>query len=143
MLAASASARRKQLQPVAPRVANVESHTAAELSRIRPLGHDARSVESLGKLQQSIGRAHRNPWMRLRRRDEALGDADVKLMLTETDPATAARSEKLGLGDLVEPEQPSVERASALLTAQRRSDLHVIETDDAHTWRVLARTPGA
>src|SRR4051794_17431363 len=70
--------------------------------------------------------------MSLARRLEVVGHADVQLLPTTLKPCAAAAGEPLGLGDLGEPEQSSVEPTRLSLATRRRGHLHVVEAIDRH-----------
>src|SRR5690348_515364 len=75
------------------------------------------------------------PGMRLAGRGERLLDSDVELLRPRPEPAAAAPRERLGLRQLLEPEQPGVERPRLRLAAARGRHLHVVDADDAHRQR--------
>jgi lipopolysaccharide/colanic/teichoic acid biosynthesis glycosyltransferase len=68
----------------------------------------------------------------LQRRPERLLDADMELLAAGTEPAAPARAERLGLGQLLEPEQGAVERTGGGLAAPGRGNLDVIDPRDRH-----------
>ena len=65
--------------------------------------------------------------MRLARRSELLLDADVQLLRSDPEPDPAAGAERLGLLELLEPEQPAEEAARLRLAAGRRGELDVVD----------------
>ncbi len=84
--------------------------------------------------------------MRLACRPEVVLDADVHLQLARAKPTPAARSERGRLRQLLEPEQPTVERARRVLATRRRGKLHVVDARDhpgtGSTIDRVARAPG-
>jgi hypothetical protein len=65
--------------------------------------------------------------MRLARRGEPLLDADVELAATaQREPRAAARSQPLGLLDLLQAQQVAEEVPRLGFTARRRGDLDMI-----------------
>jgi len=81
--------------------------------------------------------------MRFAGRRERILDADVKLLLAGPEPTAAARAERLGLRQLLQPEQAAVERAGLGLAAARRRDLHVVDSGDRHArLSTIARVAG-
>ena len=65
--------------------------------------------------------------MRLPRGRERLLDADVELLaVAEREPGAAARAQRLGLLELLEPEQVAEEAPRLGLAAARRRELDVI-----------------
>jgi lipopolysaccharide/colanic/teichoic acid biosynthesis glycosyltransferase len=63
-------------------------------------------------------------------RRERLFHADVELVAAGSEPDAAARDQRLRLRDLLQAEQPAVERACRLLAPARGGDLDVIDADD-------------
>ena len=63
----------------------------------------------------------------LARRDEALLDADVELLGTDSEPDASARPQRLRLRQFLEPEQLAEEAARLGLAAGRRSHLDVVD----------------
>jgi hypothetical protein len=57
-------------------------------------------------------------------------DADVQLNVGDLEPEAAARSERFGLLDLREAEQPAVEFARTPFLIRRDAKLHVVEPFD-------------
>jgi lipopolysaccharide/colanic/teichoic acid biosynthesis glycosyltransferase len=70
--------------------------------------------------------------MRFQRRRERRFDADVQLLVADTEPTAAPRPEWLRLAELLEAEQGAIERARRVLTPCRRGDLDVIDSRDRH-----------
>ncbi len=68
--------------------------------------------------------------VRLERRDERLLDADVQFLAAGSEPATAAGRKRLGLRQLFETEQRTVEGTCLRLAAGRRRDLHMVDAGD-------------
>ena len=54
-------------------------------------------------------------------------DADVQLLPSDTEPDPAAGAERLGLLELLEPEQSAEEASRLRLAAGRRSELDVVD----------------
>ena len=65
--------------------------------------------------------------MRLARGREIGLDADVQLLCAHAEPDAAARLQRLGLLELVEPEQAGEERPRVLLAAGGRRELNVVD----------------
>ena len=78
--------------------------------------------------------------MRLARRRERLLDADVQLLRAGAEPAAAAGPERLGLRQLLHPEQAAVERPRRLLASGRGGDLHVVDPEDRHAPKLYHRS---
>jgi hypothetical protein len=66
----------------------------------------------------------------LPRRRERLLDADVELAAAgEREPGSAARAQRLRLGELLEAEQPAEEAPRLVLAARRGRDLDMVQLD--------------
>ena len=65
--------------------------------------------------------------MRLSRRHEGGIDPDVQLLVADPEPRAAARSQRLRLLQLPQPEQVAEEAAGLVLAPGRRRQLHVVD----------------
>lgn len=119
-----------QLEAVAERVGDVRPLDAGDRlvrRHVNPL-----RPQALGEIGEALDDEAR---VRLARRRELVLDPNVQLLRTGAEPAAAARCQRLGLRQLLEPEQLPVERARLRLAPRRRGDLHVVDADDRHRAR--------
>jgi hypothetical protein len=70
--------------------------------------------------------------VRLRRRDEVRIDPHMQLLRTRGEPAAAPSQERLGLDELDEPEQLSVETPRLLLASGGRCHLNMVDAENEH-----------
>ena len=127
-----------QLEPVAERVVDV----AAGDTRKRPVGTGlvAGCAQALLERDEIVDD---EAGMRLAGRREGLLDSHMQLLAANAEPAAAARRQRLRLRQLLETQQPAVERARRRLTPGRCRDLHMVDPDDPHVRRVYHRWGGA
>jgi len=76
-------------------------------------------------------------------RGERLLDADVQLLTAGPEPAAAPGGERLGLRELLEPEEAAVERPRLGFAVPRRGDLDMVDPEDRHRHTVYHRRVGA
>ena len=115
------------LEPVAERIGDVDPLDTGD--RVVERDVAAGGAQPAGEPGEVVGDETR---VGLARRGERFLDADVELLRTCAEPAAAARCEPGRLRDLLEAEQPAVERPRIALAARRRSDLHVVDACDRH-----------
>ena len=111
-----------ELEPVAERIVGIEPLDAWD--RVVGVRFDALLTELSGKRGEILDG---ESGVRFARRDEILLDTHVQLERADPEPPAAARRELGRLRQLLEAEQPAVERARSVLATGRRRDLDVIE----------------
>ena len=124
-----------QLDPVAPRVGGEEP--ASTRNGVVPAHHAPGAGQAVGQALEVLFRDPQGR-MGLQRRRELLGHADVELMRAAGEPRPAPGSEWFWLLELGQPEYLAVEAPGVGLTAGRRGDLDVIETQELD-WTGIAR----
>jgi lipopolysaccharide/colanic/teichoic acid biosynthesis glycosyltransferase len=97
--------------------------------RFVPRDVDPRSAQAGG---EGVDVGDDEAGVRFAGRGERLLDSDVQLLGAGSEPAAAARGERLWLDELLQPEQPAVERTRLRFAAGRRRDLHVVDSGDRH-----------
>jgi lipopolysaccharide/colanic/teichoic acid biosynthesis glycosyltransferase len=123
-----------ELEAVPEGIGDVDAVDARE--RVVGRDADARAAEPRRQRAEVLDDQTR---MRLPGGRERLLDADVQLGASRPEPAPAAGPQRLGLRDLLEPEQAAVERPGFGLAAARRGDLDVVDSDDRHRCTVYHR----
>ena len=115
----------KELKAVAPRVSAEEPPHARQL--LVPLDRHPSLVQSGSDCAKlfGIGKAKRR--MRLPSRCERLLNADVELMVTDSEPDTTSPLQARGLLQLVQPEQPPIEGSGLRLASLWCRELYVVE----------------
>jgi hypothetical protein len=114
----------EQLEPVAPGIRCVKPTDARK--RVVPFDALACGFEPVRELVQLLT-PEPEPRMRLVCRCEGLFHANVKLAASaEREPHSAPRARRLGLLELLQPQQPAEETARLGLAAGRRGELDVV-----------------
>ena len=119
-----------ELEPVLPGVVDEEARRAGDLRRVGPPDLDPALLEPCCQPLEIGGRRDPERGMRLRRRHEVPGHADVQLVRTDAEPDTAAHREKRRLRHLLEPEKVAVEPSRLVLAPDGGGHLDVVEPDD-------------
>lgn len=125
-----ARARRDELDPIAPGIADVESPLRRDLGIVRPPNLDSRIPQSRGKSIELGHRFDEEGRVCLDRRGERILDADVQLPRTAAKPAPASSCQKRRLRDLLEPEEVAVERTRGALAVRRSRNLNMVQPGD-------------
>ena len=116
-----------ELEAIAERVGRVEAANARD-----PVVVARRDPGAVQGCAQFIQVGDDETGMGLQSRCEGVFDSDVQLLGARPEPAAASRAQPVGLRELVQAEQRSVERAGGILAAGGRGDLDVIDPGDRH-----------
>ena len=119
------------LEPVTPRVGDVEASLTRDLGVVGPRDVDACGGERRGKLSQCLLRADERAPDGPSRGGERVVDTDVQLRAPARNQQPPRTREERRLLELRQPEQSAVEGAGGGFAARGRGDLNVVEPDDA------------
>lgn len=115
------SATGEELEPVAEGIRRVEASAFRQLVVPRDL------ADPVCERGQLLGRGEPERRMGLARRSELVLDAEVELLRSEAEPDAAARRERLGLGDLLEPADLSEESPRLGFAPRRDRELDMVD----------------